>query len=336
MCFSALVKQNLKSLGLQFRARVDHGAFEDLFRRRLEGEDLKIAKALEFNYRRDPKTDAERRVRDLIEAWIERENSKDRAKIVEQEERLRTAEAKIAAHESGASIKKLSKKVYDDRRIAAGWIEKRSQWIERRSRVELKDGDSRIFPMWFFPMVYFDGKENVVAPFRYHLRPEGKPASFDSRFDGTYNARRDRLREVPWWKDAYGRHHGVFVVYRFFENVPEHRYHGRELKAGERESNMVVSFDPGAGREMLVPALFTRWRGAGGEPPVDGAAAITFDPAPEVAAAGHDRTVGRLKAQNVDGFLRPKGQSLADLEALDALIDDHEVFHFMASVAAAA
>jgi putative SOS response-associated peptidase YedK len=77
--------------------------------------------------------------------------------------------------------------------------------------------------------------------------------------------------------------------------------------------------------------LYDNWR-AKGKPSIDGAAAITFDPTPEVAAAGHNRTVGRLKAENADAFLRAKEHSIAEH---DAMIDDHEEFHFKAALVAA-
>jgi hypothetical protein len=338
MCYSALVKQNLKELSLQFRARIDNAAFEDLFRRRLDGEDLKIPKALEYNFRHNPKTAEDKRIAKLIEQWIEKENAKDQAKIEAQKERLKGALEKLKV--------KPTKKAEDDKRIAGNWIEKLNGWIERRSRIDYAEGDARIFPQWYFPMIHFDGKENVIAPFRYHMRPEGKPESFDEKFDGTYNARRNRLhtpiagegkslqpdeRPVPWWEATYGKKHGLMVIWRFYENVLEHRYHGKLHPVGGREKSVVVSFDPGKGREMLVPMLYANWR-AKGKPPVDGAAAITFDPAPEVAAAGHDRTVGRLKSENVEGYLRPEGKSVTEL---DEIIDDHQAYHFTAALEAA-
>ena len=37
---------------------------------------------------------------------------------------------------------------------------------------------------------------------RYQLRPRGKPESFDQRFPGLYNARRDAL--TRFWREQFG------------------------------------------------------------------------------------------------------------------------------------
>ncbi|MEJ0008890.1 MAG: SOS response-associated peptidase family protein [Steroidobacteraceae bacterium] len=45
-------------------------------------------------------------------------------------------------------------------------------------------------------------------------------------------------------------------------------------------------------------------------------AAITDEPPPEVAAAGHDRMIVNLRPENVDRWLRPEGQSIDELQSL--------------------
>jgi hypothetical protein len=62
---------------------------------------------------------------------------------------------------------------------------------------------------------------------RYQCRPQGKPVFYDTKFPGTYNARRDSLG--GFWKDLFGYSHGIMVVTAFFENVSLHRMEGREL-----------------------------------------------------------------------------------------------------------
>ena len=50
MCYSAMVEQDLKSLARRFNAQVDYAGFEEMMRRRADGEALNIGKALEANF----------------------------------------------------------------------------------------------------------------------------------------------------------------------------------------------------------------------------------------------------------------------------------------------
>ena len=53
-------------------------------------------------------------------------------------------------------------------------------------------------------------------------------------------------------------------------------------------------------------------------------AAITDMPEPEVAAAGHDRTIINIKPEHVDAWLNPTG----NLAALEAIFDDKAHPHY--------
>lgn len=57
---------------------------------------------------------------------------------------------------------------------------------------------------------------------------------------------------------------------------------------------------------------------------------MTDDPEPEVAAAGHDRTIVNLREENVDAWLRPNG----DLAAMYALMDDKQHPYYEHRIAA--
>ncbi|MCV4615423.1 SOS response-associated peptidase family protein, partial [Escherichia coli] len=70
------------------------------------------------------------------------------------------------------------------------------------------------------------------------------------RFPGTYNARRDNL-EGSFWRDLFGRNHGVILISSFYENVQ---------RAGERA---VVEFKPRPEHDLLVACLWSRWEGEG-------------------------------------------------------------------------
>ena len=55
-----------------------------------------------------------------------------------------------------------------------------------------------------------------------------------------------------------------------------------------------------------------------GKPDLLSFAAITYEPEPEIAAAGHDRTIINIKPEHVDAWLNPQG----DLAAMQAIFDD--------------
>jgi hypothetical protein len=50
MCYSAMVKQSCKNLGISFEARVDLELMNDVFQRRANGEKIVIPKGLERNF----------------------------------------------------------------------------------------------------------------------------------------------------------------------------------------------------------------------------------------------------------------------------------------------
>jgi len=81
-----------------------------------------------------------------------------------------------------------------------------------------------------------------------------------------------------------------------------------------------VQFTPRTREPMLVACLWSHWVDpAGKEPDLLSFAAITDDPEPEVAAAGHDRTIINIKPEHVDAWLNPDP---ADLGALYRIFDD--------------
>jgi putative SOS response-associated peptidase YedK len=149
---------------------------------------------------------------------------------------------------------------------------------------------------------------------RYQCRPAGKPAFYDTKYPGTYNARRDSLE--GFWKDQFGSHHAIMVANAFFENVSKHRTEGRELREGEKEENVVLEFRPKPTQDMLLACLWSHW--TEGEESLLSFAAITDEPPAEVAAAGHDRCVIPIKAENLDAWLDPKG----DLQVAYRILDD--------------
>jgi putative SOS response-associated peptidase YedK len=319
MCYSAMVEQRLKTLGLRFKARIDTPRFAELFRRRLSDPGIRIGKALESNFEQ-PDSDAEREIKKLIEEFRARKTAEWEAELFKQKRRRTEAERALKVKET--------KKARSTQRVAGNKI----AWYVRRlaelGRTTPEPQDSRIFPFWYAPVVIAQGDELVIRPMRYHCRPHGKPASYDKRYDGLYNARRDSLDK--FWNDIFGRHHAVMVVSSFFENVARHDYEKRALAPGEKEQNVLLHFNPHSSTGMVVACLWNHWVGEG-ESDLDSFAAITDDPPPEVAATGHDRCLIPLKASAVSQWLRPEGQ---DRAALQALLDERERPYFEHRLAA--
>ena len=166
-------------------------------------------------------------------------------------------------------------------------------------------------------MLVVENGRRVVKPMRYQCRPAGKPAFYDSKYPGCYNARRDNLR--GFWKEQFGHTHGLVVMDAFYENVSRHNVERRELRAGEKEENVILEFSPTPPQPMLVACVWSHWRQ--GDEELLSFAAITDDPPPEIAAAGHDRCVIPIKPANIDAWLNPDP---ANLEAALAILDDRE------------
>jgi putative SOS response-associated peptidase YedK len=161
-------------------------------------------------------------------------------------------------------------------------------------------------------MIWENGSR-VIKPMRYGCRPAGKPAFYEVKYPGTYNARRDNLQ--GFWKQQFGHTHGLIVAQAFFENVNRHRVEGRELASSEAPENWVLEFRPRPSQEILIACLWPRWT-APGEADLLSFAAITDEPPSEVSAAGHDRCIVPIKPENIDAWLNPAARGVNDLFAI--------------------
>ena len=224
-----------------------------------------------------------------------------------QRKRLADAERKLQT--------KPTKAASESRRIAGDKIEAALARLSRLKATQPHPSDARIFPMHFAPIVVQDGERRVVRLARYHCRQAGKPASIDRKFPGLYNARRDNLEK--FWRREFGHSHAVMLAESFYENVDRD---GR---------NAVLHFVPRPADTMLVACLFAQWTDPAGGAPLLSFAAVTDDPPPEVAAAGHDRMIVNLKPEHIAAWLTPAGRPLQELQ--DILSDrqapyyEHEV-----------
>jgi putative SOS response-associated peptidase YedK len=309
MCYSAQIWADYHKFTKVFGAIMDIKEFVRVFWERSEGSKIKIPKAMEAAFA-DPQTEQERQIRALIVAYDADQASRTEQELFQQTKRLADAERTLQS--------KTTKAATESKRISADKIEKAKSRLADLRRTDLKPRDSRIFPGNYAPVMVMEDGQRVIKPMRYQCRPEGKPAFYDTKFPGTYNARRDNLE--GFWKDLFGYSHGIMVVNAFFENVSRHKVEGRELAEGEKEANVVLEFRPESTQDMLVACLWSRWQ-APGQAELLSFAAITDEPPAEVAAAGHDRCIIPIKPEHVDAWLNPDPRNLA---AQYAILDDRE------------
>jgi len=237
-------------------------------------------------------------VADQIRLWDAWEVSELTQEIFAQRRRVADAERALQA--------KATKKAAEDVRIGTNKVAAAQRRLDAL-KGKPTDQDWRIYPGVYCPVIVAEGGERRLKLMRYQCRPAGKPAFYDRKFPGTYNARRDNLE--GFWQGLFGHNHGLLVADVFFENVE-----------GPDGRNRVLAFTPRDRQPMLLACLWSHWidpRGA--KPDLLSFAAITDDPEPEVAAAGHDRTVINIKSEHVDAWLNPASHGL---NAMQAILDD--------------
>ena len=306
MCYSARIRADYAKFVRQYDASVSLEDFFQLYWLRQQDGKAKVPRALDAEFLDDP---AAARLHPLIHAHAAAEATRLEQELFAQRARLVKAERVLATRPT--------KKAADDQRIATSKIAKAQARMAELKRPP-GDDDARIYPGYFAPVMVAERGQRVVRPMRYQCRPCGKPADYDRKYPGTYNARRDNLE--GFWKEQFGRTHGVAVLTAFHEHVPRHAAEGRALEPGEKESTVVLEFRPDPPQDMLVACLWSRWTGPDGEELLS-FAAITDDPPPEVAAAGHDRCVIPIKPEHLDTWLNPDPANLA---AQYAILDDRE------------
>ena len=291
-----------RKLHRQLGIRLDYEEIQKLFFRRLEEPSLNILRGFEANFD-DPTNDQDRRIKGAIDEHRSRMATKIEKDLFSQKTRLVTAERSLKDKET--------KKARQDVRIATNKIQTLTTKLTDLRRTEPNSEDDRIFPMVYAGVIIKNGGDNVLTPMRYFCRPAGKPAFYDKKFPGLYNARRDNLEK--FWGDQFGHHHAVIVVQSFYENVRLHASERRELHESEEEQNVVLQFTPYPPQTMLIACLWSHWTDPG-EPDLRGFAAITDEPPPDVAAAGHDRCIINLRPEHVEAWLTPENRSPQELQ----------------------
>jgi hypothetical protein len=233
MCYSAQIWQNYRKYVRAWGADISFEDFVRLYWDRQSNSRIKVAKAMDAAFA-DPQNDAERRIRALIDEFDQQQASKLEQEVFKQRKRLADAQRMLQTRTTKAAL--------ESKRIATDKIAWALGKLADLRRTELNGEDSRIFPGWYAPVMIVENGRRVVKPMRYQCRLAGKPGYYDTKFPGTYNARRDSLG--GFWKEQFGATHAIMIANAFFENVSRHRLEGRELAPGEKEENVILEFRP--------------------------------------------------------------------------------------------
>lgn len=302
MCYSAEVWADYHGYLQQFGADIDIKEFVRLYVARAENPKIKIPKGMDLAFL-NPKSKGEEEIAALIDAYNQGVITEAEQEVFVQKKRVADAERKLEVKET--------KKALDDVRIGGNKIKQNLRWIQDAKRTTLDPAkDNRIFPDWYAPVLIEEQGKLIVRPMRYHCRPAGMDPSIDRTKDGkvsgTYNARRDNLKR--FWRNQYGHTHGLMLAETFYENVDDG-------KGGSKE----IQFRPRTGDTMFIACLWSHWVDPDGTlPDLYSFAAITDDPEPEVAAAGHDRTIVNIRPEHVADWLNPEGY----IVHADTILDD--------------
>jgi putative SOS response-associated peptidase YedK len=308
MCYSAMIEKDYMKFLRVTGADLHIDDFIRIYWARSQDSRIKIPKAIDAWFDKIDSAGAAE-IRKHISEFNTAQISKLEQDIFKQKKRLADAERALQT--------KTTKKATDDQRIATNKIEQGLARLADIKRSDIKDSDARIFPQWYAPVAIERGDKRIVVPMRYQCRPAGKPTFYDVKYPGTYNARKDNLE--GFWKAQFGVTHGITVVTSFFENVSRHRVEQRELGSGEKEENVILEFKPAQPQSMIIACLWSDWKGAEGE--LLSFAAITDDPPPEIALAGHDRCIIPIKPENVEAW---ESCASADVSTYYKILDDRE------------
>ena len=233
MCYSAQIEADYRKYVKMFGAQMDIREFARLYWERAEGSKAKIPKAMDDAFAQ-PQTEDERQ----IKAWIDRYNAEQATKLEQdlfkQRSRLADAERLLQT--------KVTKAATESKRIASDKIDWTLGRLDDLRRTTPEARDSRIFPGHYAPVLVVENGQRVIKPMRYQCRIAGKPASYDVKFPGTYNARRDNLE--GFWKPLFGASHGLMLVRRSTRTSAEPGWKAASWQKGRRTKTSFSNSNP--------------------------------------------------------------------------------------------
>ncbi|ERJ32861.1 hypothetical protein L810_5941 [Burkholderia sp. AU4i] len=290
MCYSAKIQADYREYVRLYGADIDVDTLRELYFERAAHGAVKIPQAVDAALLAAPVSDD---ITSAIHDYRNRRTGELELELFTQRTRLAAAERKLQL--------KVTKAASEDARIATDKIAAALRNLNDLRRQDLRDGESRIFPGWYAPvLIQLDGKRRIV-PMRYRCRIPGWTEADEKKKPGCYNSRVTSLSTA--WREVFGYTHGIVLAETFFEHVD---------RDGQ---DVVLRFDPTPPQQMQLACLWTRTE-IPGAADLWSFAAITDEPPPEVAAAGHDRCPVPIKSSNVDAWLAPDPSRRADLREI--------------------
>lgn len=180
MCYSSRIEADYRRYLRVNGAQVSYPAFQAMFQRRAAGAKINVPRALEDAFLTGTSAE-DQAIAALVHQHREAEATRLQQAMFEQRKRLADAERKLAV--------KPTKAAAESQRIALKKIDS----YRKALAGEAMDSGARIYPGTYAPVVIVQDGQPVVVPMRYGCRPAGKPAFYDVKFPGTYNAFRAYL-----------------------------------------------------------------------------------------------------------------------------------------------
>jgi putative SOS response-associated peptidase YedK len=310
MCYSAMVTEDWRAFLRATGMLMSLPEFHELMQHRLDDPTrFRLPRGFDLEFA-EPHSAEEQAIKALSDRYRHSQVSKLETEIFAQRKRLADAERKLAVKETKAAAQ--------SKRIATTKVQQTLGKLARLKDDKRHPDDYRIFPRSYAPIVIAREGQKVMVPARYLLRQPGAAAFMDDKLSGNYNARRDNL--TKFWRNQLGLTHALMVVDSFYENV-----------TGPEGQNQVLHFVPRPVGKMFIACLYSQWADPGTGEKLLSFAAITDEPPPEVAAAGHDRMIVNLRPENIDRWLTPVGRSVAELQEI---LSDRQAPYYEHSLAA--
>jgi putative SOS response-associated peptidase YedK len=289
-----MIEADLRELEKLFRVKIDWSSFDEAYKIRNEYSLAKIPAGIDSYIIQNAETPTQKRLAGMAKSFYKSETEKATIKLKKFEQDVKDFESKLKA---GSKIKDLEEKLKTRRAT----VEQYKERIENYSKIDEK-GAPRIFPNFYAPVIVGRGKDQAIRLMRYHLCPANGKELNVYKYN-LFNARKDRLLDSKLWKPIFGKQHGIFPFYRFYESV-----------AGENGEAKIIYFEPKDEKIMWSAAIFEESKIDAGL--LRSFAAVTDEPPPEVVAAGHDRCPIFLTKEEFGTWLEPNGTSKEDLVAL--------------------
>lgn len=304
MCYSAMVKEDIRKLERAYNAHISWDDFLELYRQRERDQEfsLKIPGGMDSQLIALGGT-AAKEIQKLCNSHRVAERAQREEAVAAVLDELIVLEATIAKKPTKTAQTKLDAKLRKLKKLHAA-----------AAKLSVVTGDYRIFPFQFAPVIIQSGAERLIVPMRFQILPRwGKDTKYD-----LFNARRDSLQVKKTWIPLFGKTHALFPFEKFFERV------------GPEENRVEIAFTPDGYESMWAAALYDEFKSSE-LGIIRSFAMVTDEPPPEVAAAGHDRCPVFIDRTLVADWLAPAGQSL---EQLDALLGRKQPTHYSHALAA--